>query len=519
MKLEFRKIFLIFSAGISTTKTKSNAPCFRFECATYTKEKYYICPQEQNETKNGNHLIEKSLKKVTSSKEMVDFLKAHVHWNLQVYYVNNNSKINDNVLFITGQKKLCDKCNCSIKSTSTVKILKKYQAAFLLLGLLGVFGNTVAISSEFHNLLKGIFSTKENKIYTILVLNLSFADLLVGIYLATYSIFISSKISLSLCKILGLISVTSNQVSVTLLVLISAYRVYGIVFPYKNVHLKVTIIFLVFCWTFWIFVACIPAFNYRFFSYTFVRGIRVKNSSVFHKSIKFQEMSNFLDAIENVSKNFPSYFGEIISNINRFRTNEVLLQVLSSFGVVDFRKSRFKFFGYFIPSTVCTSDYLIANHQTYKFYALFLLFYNLTSFLSILVLCTIIVKHLSIKEMFYSCFKQLFSFSCQSNVTTVKNVRNIENQKIFRRLLLIIATDFICWVPISLMGICHFFLSLFESDCNFCGHAKERTIASTAILILLPINSILNPFIYTFNIWKNLIKKIKCQAKSKCFYR
>ena len=55
-------------------------------------------------------------------------------------------------------------------------------------------------------------------------------------------------------------------------------------------------------------------------------------------------------------------------------------------------------------------------------------------------------------------------------------------KKIFR----ILATDFCCWVPISIMAIL-----------SISGVPISNTVYSFAAIILLPINSALNPFFYS----------------------
>ncbi|XP_076448549.1 G-protein coupled receptor GRL101-like [Babylonia areolata] len=62
---------------------------------------------------------------------------------------------------------------------------------------------------------------------------------------------------------------------------------------------------------------------------------------------------------------------------------------------------------------------------------------------------------------------------------------------IARRLLTVVMSDFVCWFPICLLGL------LAEGDFPVSG---EVNVAMA--IIVLPINSALNPFLYTFNILK-----------------
>ncbi|XP_076446172.1 G-protein coupled receptor GRL101-like [Babylonia areolata] len=62
---------------------------------------------------------------------------------------------------------------------------------------------------------------------------------------------------------------------------------------------------------------------------------------------------------------------------------------------------------------------------------------------------------------------------------------------IARRLLTVVMSDFVCWFPICLLGL------LAEGDFPVSG---EVNVAMA--IIVLPFNSALNPFLYTFNILK-----------------
>ena len=66
-----------------------------------------------------------------------------------------------------------------------------------------------------------------------------------------------------------------------------------------------------------------------------------------------------------------------------------------------------------------------------------------------------------------------------------------------RKLVLIVLTDFVCWVPIIVMSIA-----------SLCGIRIEDTVSAWVAIIVLPINSSLNPVLYT-------IANIDCKSKKK----
>ena len=80
--------------------------------------------------------------------------------------------------------------------------------------------------------------------------------------------------------------------------------------------------------------------------------------------------------------------------------------------------------------------------------------------------------------------------------------REAEMQK---RIARIIITDFACWVPIGVLA----FLAILSIDSFDCA-ALVNAVAG----FLLPINSALNPFLYSVSLSK-LFKKLRCQVLKK----
>ena len=81
--------------------------------------------------------------------------------------------------------------------------------------------------------------------------------------------------------------------------------------------------------------------------------------------------------------------------------------------------------------------------------------------------------------------------------------REAEMQK---RIARIIITDFACWVPICIMAFVTF-------SSKYCFGFVE--FVDTVAGFLLPINSALNPFLYSISLSK-LFKRFRCQVLKKC---
>ncbi|XP_070206523.1 G-protein coupled receptor GRL101-like [Littorina saxatilis] len=79
--------------------------------------------------------------------------------------------------------------------------------------------------------------------------------------------------------------------------------------------------------------------------------------------------------------------------------------------------------------------------------------------------------------------------------------RRSQEMKVARRLFLIILTDFCCWFPIGVMGLL-----------AARGVRIPAVINVWAAIFVLPLNSALNPFLYTLN---GLLERVKKQRKQK----
>ena len=489
--------------------------CFQFSCpnSSIDTSNYYFCKHDIKSNQIGS--LEEHLSKVSNPDELSQFLIDRVKWKLNVYQ-ENNGNLNKSNSILFGSKALCKSCHCPRPSIlTTTKFVTKYRPIFIIIGLLALVGNGILLPFEIYNFFKRRARNKENQIYRVLLLNLCCADFLMGVYITVFSSlrsYSNYEFNFDLCNALGVISITSNQVSVTILVLISTYRLYGILFPYKHVHLKIVLFLLCFTWVFWIVIACLPTLNYNVFSFSFSRAIKVIRGKIKPKplTIIFPRVFAFFNDLSKHASYLPEDFAYLVKNITYFKSNKVIFNAIKSFGIADLSQNNWEIFGYFVPNTACTIDFLVANRHEYKIYVLSLLLFNLISFLFIFITCFIILKQLEVSTNAFSC---IFGKN-QQRVNIGERHKSFENQKIISKLMLIVLTDFVCWVPICTIGLYYFIQSLTTSECNFCLFKNLRRWVFTVSLVLIPINSIINPFIYSINYWKNIVKNCKYSDSS-----
>nr|KAG5686440.1 hypothetical protein BaRGS_009090 [Batillaria attramentaria]KAG5687205.1 hypothetical protein BaRGS_006826 [Batillaria attramentaria] len=85
--------------------------------------------------------------------------------------------------------------------------------------------------------------------------------------------------------------------------------------------------------------------------------------------------------------------------------------------------------------------------------------------------------------------QMLIYVSVRQNSLLTENTASTRDATIARRLTTIVVSDFLCWFPIGLLG-------LLAST----GNPIPGEINVAMAIFVLPLNSALNPFLYTFNV-------------------
>jgi hypothetical protein len=92
-------------------------------------------------------------------------------------------------------------------------------------------------------------------------------------------------------------------------------------------------------------------------------------------------------------------------------------------------------------------------------------------------------------------------WSVQKNAMAADTTRKTQDATIARRLITVAVTDFMCWFPICLCGL----LAL-------SGVPIPGEVSVAMAIFVLPLNSALNPFLYTFNVIAEK-RRQQCEAK------
>ena len=76
-----------------------------------------------------------------------------------------------------------------------------------------------------------------------------------------------------ICNVLGIMNTVSSQVSITILFIISVYRLVSVTKPFKTLHFKSVILLIIITWALWLVIAILPLIPVEPFETTFTFGL------------------------------------------------------------------------------------------------------------------------------------------------------------------------------------------------------------------------------------------------------
>ena len=305
----------------------------------------------------------------------------------------------------------------------------------------------------------------------IVILNTSIADFIIGVYLltiASYSAVYSGiyglvdhewRSSLS-CSFVGSLAVFCSETTCFFMVILTAFRLRNVCNAYNpSMQMNLSLLLLKLsvgtAWLMSFFLSII-----RYFSVTsqyFVHSISF--SSVFHRERTWNVPT---------LKQFMCRYG-LLSN-STLPNNENHLESIDMF-----LRSRFpeggtiRSFGYYGETSVCMPSIYAGPGESSWQHTLFLITLNFLSFLFI-----------AIGYIF------LYKYASSSSAKAQNKLSDKLAAKMQKRIARIIATDFCCWIPICIM-----------TYVRISGATYSVLVYQISAVLLLPINSAVNPFLFS----------------------
>ena len=467
------------------------------------------------------------------------------HWPSESCLADSNCCFSNHTVRLLKETACRPNCNCSTPTYITFteeeeafgKIMSKvFIPFFLAVGLTAIFGNLAVIIHSFKVIFKKGLTGRpvtERQIYHVLILNLSFADLGMGFYVMgvvsgaiiyavrhTYGDETAKTEGTTLCLVLGLINFVASQISVTAIATITGLRLHSVIFPYKAVRLKVIVGIVLITWLFWLTVASLPMTNNDVLNTVFNHDTRIDFENKKFVKLPYSRLyfllEKFLDNINTRCGLPPTEQYKLAS----FPTWKLLFDLSKKLKLIDPNvEQRITHLGYYNGQWVCTMNFFLHYKNPSSYFTLHVILYNMIGFIFILSSQIVIVWKTStcrdIGSRLLSCWR-CFGPKKEQKALSQQQKRKAENRKMHRRMFFIVLTDFCCWIPVCVFSLDFYVRSMYAPRCTFLSYKRSLEYWFPAcIMLLLPINSAINPFIYSFRFWKPFRKALGCKCIKK----
>ena len=505
------------------------------EYSNGTENNFYVCLQNNSWPHTYNNLTRKLPSSFEAKKEK-DVINLLDFVNLNLYALTcKNQSCNENqtsvfkclkLIFTSSNNSTCFLTNdpCSLPSFISQcgkpgnwdKLRPEIQPWILVfvLGLMCLFGNSIVIFRQIFNLPSQKNYHKEIRIYNSLLLSLTLADFLMGIYLVVISLEIKQKsydrniyfTEYRLCNALGVLNFLSSQVSMSTILLISCFRLYGVVCPYKKVRLRIAFYLIALTWILWILVAVLPIIDIEPFKTFFNIGIRSSKLLSKKTDLFFADYRNLFETIPLRNDSFLKFIFDAISNDS---SNTVIEKAIKSFNLINYQNKTLSPFGFYNKQFYCTASMIVDNiYAKSKHFTLFFLFFNLIS--SFVVIVAYIAIYLSIND----CQSKILYFLSKRNDPDQGFVnrfqqRQEENLKVLYTITIIVITDALSWFVICIASLSKWDMYDLTTKESFDWYVRDLSVFQSVMFYLIPFNSIINPFVYFNRFWYSVIKKLK----------
>ena len=343
-----------------------------------------------------------------------------------------------------------------------------------LIGTLALFLNGII---QFRNLCTMRFAKTSSALTDkVLITLISFGDWLVGCYLFVLAVtdayygsnFCSQQIQWllsSYCSILGIVSTFGSQISLFSMTILSVTRVFriskelSIPGPVNKKSYIIVSFITLFITGVSITIAVIPMIPH--FEDTFVNALYIPNINFLRGFVTKKTLKPTLE----------SYYGRIMLQVSNISWNSVRSLIKGMFTNIH-RGVSHETLGFYGNDPVCLFKFFVSSDEPQSAYSWSLLATNFVCFgvISISYLAVFVITSAS-------------SLS-QSQGVTGDMVRS-RNNRLQRKISIIILTDFLCWVPFVIICFLHTI-----------GQIDASPWYALLSILILPVNSVINPLLY-----------------------
>ena len=384
-----------------------------------------------------------------------------------------------------GSDECNDLCSKQILETGSLKGLS------WLIGSLAIFANSAIVIKNLLTLTR--CQTSVALVNKSLIILISFGDFLIGCYLiviAVYDSIIFKKdyclreitwITSIECSVIGIFSTIGSQISLFSMTVLSTVRIYGIwnsmrvpgeVTLLKAVQVTTVVFSLALASA---AIAIIPVIDQL--EDFFVNGLKFDNELSFF--IGTPDKRLIFDVLE-------AYYGRMKTATLSW---DMIRQMVSGMYSHDLdyhdhtlKQTKVDFYG---SDGVCLFKYFVKSNDPQKMFVWGILILTFLCFM-IITLSYILIGLVSLRS--------------SKSLTNSQGNRQISNRnrRMNQKIAIIIGTDFVCWVPFIIICVLH---SLEVLDAT--------PWYSFFSMIILPINSVINPFLYDDIVTSFLINSVR----------
>ena len=432
---------------------------------------YFMCDYNRKKMIEVNKVCDLNFDCINQSDEK--YCSSNTHFNcISGFPVSiSRSKVNDNQIDCSDRSDECEKNSIS----SAEEIIKNPNLRkYIWFCTVAIFVfNTIAIVKCYKEI-KNVDKTRLVSLYNLIfVFNLSVSDMIFGFVLAILATF-SSKFSghyclndlewrSSLaCNVIGMLTIVSSQTSLNILALITGFRLYTVYKPFKDIHdFKNKIVYLLLiCWIIPILLSITPIVLQNNFTQSMLVS---SNLFLGNKSVDFiVDLSDRTANNQNTSQLSIPLLKNNIKNSSFKSINEMKKQYPNTSFVVK------NTFGFYSSSSVCLPDFYSKSLLASRFSCV-LMSFNLLMVILISVGYVLIFREIR-----------------QSKVNNLSKNRSNNERKFMIRVFMIVATDIVCWLPIIAF-----------TYASYLGLKIPEIVHPLSSIVLLPINSFINPFLYS----------------------
>jgi len=343
------------------------------------------------------------------------------------------------------------------------------RSLFWIMGFLALIGN---LATNILTMVEMIYDRRQNAStatcnnFVILanrffIFNLTISDFLMGVYLLAVVVqgviysghycFVDKVWRASnLCSILGTLAVLSSQSSALIMASMSTFRLVSIYKPFltRTMKFKWVVLSGFLCWSVSLLFAFLPWIPLK--SGHFVSQVWFPNHFFKTDTISKHDLITIANHISSPNSTLQSWFIVKKTISHMFEYNEIKAE-----------------YGFYSQTSVCMPRFYVSTSESSWEYSTFLIILYFMLFIYMVVVYGLVYKK-----------------AAGTNLPTSN--RRDSNQEMQKRISRLLLTDFFCWIPVCFMACL-----------SVAGVALPPDAYIASAGFLLPINSAMNPLLYT----------------------